>query len=250
VRKSTFHVYGWYGLCQVFIGLCLLTVTGAVSADTNDVKISATRLVYQEVEDGAETFQNHYLFTDRYLRISDPDDASGYILFDAVGGKIFSISHIDRTVLVIPEYPRKELPKAYHEDIRFEKLPDAPPIEGRPVFTYRAGAASPNDPEIQVCTEIQLVPGLLPEAAGMLRHYMQVMSSQQQMNLEKTPIDMRTPCMLQDQVFNEGAYYDRGLPIREWHSNGQQRLLLDFSRVKVDASLFELPPDYRRYSIE
>lgn len=241
------------GICRlhrVFFVLCLATMAAAATAETGDAITSATRLVYQELEDGVDAFENRYLFTQRYLRIDDPEDASGYILFDVDEGKIFSVSHFDRTILVIPEYPLKEVPGTFHDGIDFEKLPEAPPIDGRPVYTYRASAAAPGDAEMQVCADIQLVPGLLPAAAGMLRRYMQVMSSQQQMNLEKTPADMRTPCMLQDQVFNEGAYYDRGLPIQEWHSNGKRRLLRDFGRVDVDASLFALPPDYRRFSIE
>ena len=84
----------------------------------------------------------------------------------------------------------------------------------------------------------------------MLRRYMQVLSSQQQMNLEKTPPELRTPCFLQDQIFNTGEYYSKGLPVMEWHSNGKQRVLLDFSQVEVDSSLFTLPPDYRQFSIE
>jgi len=215
-----------------------------------DAKISVTRLVYLESEDGIDAFENQYLFTDHYLRISDPDDASGYILFDANENTIYSVSHFDKSILVIPMYPLKEISKDYRADIRFEKLQDAPLINGRPVYSYRVSAIPLGGGEALVCADIQLVPDLLPAIADMLRRYMQVLSSQQRMNLEKTPPELRTPCFLQDQVFNTGEYYRKGLPVREWHYNGKQRLLLDFSEVKVDSSLFTLPSDYRRFSIQ
>jgi len=243
------------GLCM---GLYLVTMaaTQAVPLQAaevtggGDAKFSATRLVYREVEEGIEAYDNQYLFTDRYLRISEPDDASGYILFDAGDSKIYSVSHFDKSILVVPEYPLKKIPREYRDDIRFDRLQDAPLIEGRPVFSYRAGASPGGGGDTQLCTDIQLVPDLLPAVTAMLRRYMQVMSSQQRMNLHRTPPELRTPCFLQDQVFNTGEYYLKGLPVREWHSNGKQRWLLDFGPVEVDASLFTLPPDYRRFSIE
>ena len=242
------------GLRLALFGLCLAAVVMISHASedptTSALKISVTRLVYQEVEDGIEAFDNQYLFTDRYLRISEPDDASGYILFDADDSKIYSVSHFDRSILVIPEYPLKEISKDYRDDIRYDKLQDAPLIDGRPVYSYRIGASPLDGGETRVCADIQLVPDLLPEVTEMLHRYMQVMSSQQRMDLEKTPPELRTPCFLQDQVFNTGEYYRKGLPVREWHSSGKQRLLLDFGKIEVDSSLFALPTDYRRFSIE
>lgn len=259
MRERCYGVFGLSGLRHSFFGLCVvasvaLAAEDAASAETGEAvaaaTVSVTRLVYREIEDGIEAFDNQYLFTDRYLRISDPDDASGYILFDANERKIYSVSHFDRSILVIPEYSLKAISKDYRDDISYEKLADAPLIDGLPVYNYRASASPLAGGEAQVCADIQLVPDLLPAAAETMRLYMQVMSSQQQMNLEKTPPEMRTPCLLQDQVFNTGEYYRRGLPVREWHSNGKLRLLLDFSRVEVNSSLFALPPDYRWFSID
>jgi hypothetical protein len=254
MREAKCDVTGLPGLRQVLFGLCMAAMVvisqTAEAAGTAATKTSATRLIYHEIEEGIEAYDNQYLFTDRYLRISDPDDDSGYILFDANENKIYSVSHFDKSILVVPEYPLKEIKKTYRDVISFDKLHDAPSIDGRPVYSYRGEAVSPDGGKAQLCTDIQLVPDLLPATADMLRRYMQVLSSQQQTDLEKTPPELRTPCFLQDQVFNTGEYYRKGLPVREWHSNGKQRLLLDFGEVEVDSSLFVLPTDYRRFSIE
>jgi hypothetical protein len=254
MREPRCELIGLSGLCHALSGLCLAAMLVTSQADevtpATGARTSATRLVYQEVEDGIEAFENQYLITDRYLRISDPDDDSGYILFDASDNKIYSVSHFDKSILVVPEYPLKQIHKDFRDDISFDKLQDAPLIDGRPVYSYRSGASPIGSSVTQLCTDIQLVPDLLPTVTKMLHRYMQVLSSQQQMNLEKTPAELRTPCFLQDQVFNTGEYYRKGLPVREWHSNGKQRLLLDFGKVEVDSALFTLPPDYRRFSID
>jgi hypothetical protein len=254
MRELNHTVSGPCWFRHVLFVLCLAALAviaqAAETMETSAAKIRATRLVYQEIEDGIEAFDNQYLFTDRYLRISDPDDASGYILFDASSNKIYSVSHFDKSILVVPEYPLKDIHKDYRDDISFDKLKDAPLIDGRPVYNYRASAMPLDGGDEQVCTDIQLVPDLLPAVTDMLRRYMRVVSSQQQINLEKTPPELRTPCFLLDQVFDAGEYYRKGLPVREWHSNGKQRLLMDFGQVEVNSSLFALPADYRLFSVK
>lgn len=243
------------GLRYPLFGLCLMILSASVAlasgtAENAGSKTSVTRLVYEEIESGTDRYENHYLFTPRYLRIHDPQDGSGFILFDRNDSKIYSVSHDDRSILVIPRYPQQELKQEYRHDVSIDKLDDAPRIDNRPVYTYRVSASPSGGGEAQLCADIQLVLGLLPVVTDMLHLYMQVISSQQQMNLEKTPAELRTPCFLQDQIFNTGEYYRKGLPVREWHSNGKQRLLVDFGQLDVESSLFVLPPDYRRFSIE
>ncbi len=254
MRKSGCGVIGISAIRSLVFGLCLVavvTVTVTAEAAENTLKkISATRLVYREIENGIDAFNNSYLITPRYLRIYDPDDNSGYILFDSENAKIYSVSHYDKSILVISQYPMKQQQKDYRVEIGFDKMADAPMIDGKPVYRYRVSAMPLGGGDTQICTDIQLVPDLLPGVADMLHRYMQVLSSQQRMNLEKTPPELRTPCFLQDQVFSTGEYYRKGLPVRVWHNNGKQRLLLDFGKVEVDSSLFTLPPDYRRFSIE
>jgi hypothetical protein len=90
---------------------------------------------------------------------------------------------------------------------------------------------------------------MLPDVAETLQAFQKIVSGQQVLGLEKTPEEFRTPCYLVDQVHNRGDYYDKGFPIQEWHSNGRQRQLLNFEDVKVDASIFDIPADYRQYSL-
>ncbi|MGB5641966.1 MAG: hypothetical protein WBO16_02625, partial [Gammaproteobacteria bacterium] len=98
--------------------------------------------------------------------------------------------------------------------------------------------------------DIQLVPGLLPQAADSLRAFQKIVSGQHVINLEKTPDEFRTPCYLVDQVYNKGDYYSKGFPIQEWHSNGRMRQLLDYKETEVDTSIFTIPEEYRQYSLQ
>jgi hypothetical protein len=98
--------------------------------------------------------------------------------------------------------------------------------------------------------DIQLVPGLLPEIAKTLQDFQKIVSSQQVIGLQRTPEEFRTPCYLIDQIYNKGDYYSKGLPVQEWHSNERQRQLINFERTEVDPSIFEIPPDYRQYSLK
>ena len=100
------------------------------------------------------------------------------------------------------------------------------------------------------CMDIQLAAGLLPTVTAKLKQYQSVVSGQQVKTIETIPDDYKTACYLLDQIYNEGDYYDKGLPLREWHSNNRVRVLKSFDEVVVDSGLFDLPGSYRRFGME
>jgi hypothetical protein len=229
---------------QCLPGLAALCLPAVVSADE---VLAAVKLSYKEVEQGVDPYNVIYTVSDRFLRIDDESDSSGYIVYDNRISKVYSVSHQDRSILVIPKYETRELKADFDINIDYEVLPMAPKIAGKPVYNYRVSAVTSVTTE--TCMDIQLVPGLLPEVAGTLRAFQQLIAGQQLMNLEATLEDFRTPCYLVDQVYNEGDYYSKGLPIQEWHSNERMRQLLNFENVKVDPALFDIPEDYRQFSL-
>ncbi len=229
--------------CVVLIGLAWVSGS-AFAADT----ARAVKLIYKEFEQGVQPYQVTYTISAEHLRIDDDADQSGFIVFDSIQHKIFSVSHYDNSILVIANDDAEGAEPELQVDIEYKPIEGAPRISGRPVYNYRVKAVT--DTSSETCTDIQLVPGLFPKAAALLQLFQQRLSAQQLMNLAKTPEELRTPCYLVDQVYNTGEYYNKGLPVQEWHSNGRNRQLLNFEETEVDSSIFTVPADYRQFSLQ
>ncbi len=225
----------------------LIALSSAV-APSSVLAAQGFELIYKEQEEGVDPYLTRMTVSEYHLRIDDLTDASGYIVFDAKARKIYSVSHQDRAILVISENSFKR-PVISDKLVTQDKtLDDAPEVAGKKVHDYRV-ELSTNDGK-QLCTSIQYVPGLLPEVGNMLHAYQQLVSGNAVKTLSNTPVEMQTPCILSDQVYNQGEYYTRGLPILEWHSNGRQRYLESYKPVQIDARLFELPKHYRQLNNE
>ena len=207
-----------------------------------------TKLVYLEHEQSVEPYYVTYTVTSDFIRIDDASDTSGYIVFNVLENKIYSVSHYDKSILIIPEYRSDSSQPNVKTRVEFTKMEDAPTISGKPVYNYRVTADS--EEGSSVCMDIQLVPGLLPEVATVLQKFQALVSGQHVYNLDNTPSEYHTPCYLVDQVFNTGEYYEKGLPIREWHSNERMRQLVNFEAVDVNPTQFIYPLDYRQYSLK
>lgn len=224
----------------------LLLITGLPQLTYADEKVSAVELVYSEQEEGTDIYPVRYIVTDNYIRIDDLSDDSGYILFDKKAMTIYSISHFDQSTLVIPEYQYNKPDMKTKVDLLYEPLTTAPKISGKTVYSYRVNSKSTvND----VCLDIQLVPGLLPDVAKTLHAYQKVVTGQQAKTLKNTPEEYQTTCFLYDQIFNDGEYYEKGLPIQEWHSNGKKRILTSYKKVEINPVIFDRSEEYKEYSL-
>jgi len=210
--------------------------------------VDAVELTYNEIEQNTEPYTVKYKVSRDFVRIDDESDSSGYIVFDIRGNKIYSVSHYDKSILVIPEYPHEAYSPEFEVQVEYGVLDMAPKIQDKKVYNYRVKAVTTVTTE--TCMDIQLVPGLLPDIAKTLQSFQKIVSSQQVISLEATPEEFRTPCYMIDQIYNKGDYYSKGLPVQEWHSNERRRQLINFERTKVDPSIFEIPPDYRQYSLK
>jgi len=225
---------------------CLLILATAI---VNAVELTkAVRLDYREFEESVEPYKVTYTVTSDFIRIDDESDNSGFIVFDIKQNKIFSVSHFDKSILVIAEYPVDDFKPDFKFDIEYQAIDDAPKISGKIVYSYRAKTITSVSSE--TCMDIQLVPGLLPEVTQSLQSFQKLISGQHVANLQKTPEEFRTPCYLIDLVYNKGDYYSMGLPVAEWHSNGKMRQLLNFEETEVDTSIFKIPGEYRQYSLQ
>jgi len=220
---------------------CLLLVLSAAALAESG---NATIVQFTEREKGVGAYSVRYIIRDNIIRIDDDDDAGDYVIYDDVKRMIYSINHDDSTVLVINNKDW-DLPEfKFQRNVSWQTLEDSPAINGKKVLNYWLSAGK------TVCSEAQVAEGFLLKEAGLLKRYKQTLSGEQVSSLVATPEDMRTPCLLVDQVYNLGSVYDKGFPIQQWHVNGLQRLMVSYKTgEKVSDKLFELPEDYKRYSI-
>jgi hypothetical protein len=233
-------------LIPVYIALSALTSLSA-PAGANESK-HAVKLLYQEQEEGVDPYIVTFTVTSDYLRIDDESDNSGYIVFDINKNTIYSVSHFDKSVFVIEQHPETKLDPGLDIDIEYRVIDNAPTISGKQVYNYRVQAIAGEQGDI--CMDIQLVPGLLPEVSKSLQSFQKIISGQNIKSLEKTPEEYQTPCYLADQVYNQGDYYRKGLPVHEWHSNNKMRFLMNFEDVEADPAIFNIPVEYRQYSLK
>lgn len=223
-----------------------LLIALATPSGANE-SINAVRLVYQEQEEGVDPYLVTFTVSSDFLRIDDESDDSGYIVFDISNSRIYSVSHFDKSILVIAQHPETKISHDFEIDIEYHVLENAPMISGKQVYNYRVKAIAGDKSD--TCMDIQLVPGLLPEVSKSLQRFQKTISGQHVASLEKTPEEYRTPCYLVDQVYNKGVYYNKGLPIQEWHSNEKRRQLMNYEAAEVDAAIFKIPQEYRQYSL-
>lgn len=206
------------------------------------------RLDYMEREPGVDDYEVIMLVSDRYIRIEQPGDDSGYIVYDDKDRTIYSVSHFDKATLVIKPFAFSDKNAPAKATVEYLELADAPQVSGNSIYNYRVFTGEGESEE--TCTEIQLVENILPEVRSILKNYQQVVSGQQVKMVDNKITDMKNACFYIDQVYNAGAYYDRGMPIQEWHSNERFKLLTSYKKVKVSKDKFNVPQYYRQFSID
>ena len=231
--------------------LCAFSVPTVIAAETTNAPAEQLEQVYKlqyiEREPGVDDYELTMLVSDRYIRVDESGDGSGYIVYDDKKKMIYSVSHHDRSVLVIKEYVFKDTDLPVKYEIEYLALVDAPKVSGNNVFNYRV-YTSVEDKE-ETCAEVQLVENLLPAVTKMLKNYQQIIAGQQVRMTDNTVSDMQTACYFIDQVYNAGLYYEKGLPVQEWHSNERSKILASYKKSEVSGNKFNIPKDYKQFSI-
>jgi hypothetical protein len=226
--------------------LCLFLPIIAVGGAQRDTPGTSSILLFEEAEAGVAPYPVRVLVNRDYLRMDDASDSGDFVLLDRGTRTVYSVSHAERSILVIgPQPGERSVPDtpAVGHDLLSE--PDAPPIAGREVLHYVLHADG------EVCYEAYVVPGLLDEARRALTEYVVVLAGQHLRDLDKTPEEMRSPCFLARYIHAAAGHLEAGLPVQEWDGTGYRRSLFDFeTNVPVSGALFVLPEGYRRYHIQ
>jgi len=245
-------------LCRTVFKLLLavffLISPSLASAKSESVSPGSGLQVYQlsyvEREPGTDDYEVTMLVSDRYIRIDEKGENSGYIIYDDKEKVIYSVSHHDNSVLVIRPFEFSDKDSPVSAKIEYLELADAPQVSGKKIYNYRTYIETTGDVNELTCMELQLVEGLLPEVSAMLKRYQKVVSGQQVRMTDNVINEMQTACYYVDQIYNTGDYYDKGLPIQEWHSNERFKVLTSYRKVPVSPERFILPKDYKQFSID
>ncbi len=230
----------------------LLILSTAISAQTKRDGLDVYKLSYVEREPGTDEYEVTMLISSRYIRVDEEGESSGFIVYDDKDKVIYSVSHDDQSVLVIKQHVFSIENLPVKPKIEYLPLADAPMVSGKAVFNYRVYVNENNsDGESEeTCIEVQLVEDLLPEVRTILQNYQKVVSGQQVKMVDNKITDTQTACYYIDQIYNTGAYFEKGLPVQEWHSNERSKILTGYSKESVDPGKFKIPEEYRRFSID
>jgi len=198
---------------------------------------------YEEKESGTEPVNVRYLVNKLFLRIDDGVLQGDFLLFDRKNKIIYNVNQDDESILVIR--PHKWLEPKFSFSVKEHKkiLADAPEVEGKKILDYSKLADN------KLCHRLQILPDVYHEELKAFIEYQDVLSGQQVRILHNTPKELHSPCLLVDQVYNAGSYYQIGLPIQEFHSRGYVKRLIDYRHIKVKAEWSVLPEGFKRYSI-
>jgi hypothetical protein len=204
---------------------------------------TVTLLNYQEQEAGVQPYPLRILVNSGFLRFDDGFDASDFMLMERATQTIYSVSHEDRSILIISGYPGVD---ALPAGIELSEVRDvdtaAPKIAGKHPEYIRFLANG------TVCYHAIVVPGLLPQASAALAEYATMLGNRQYSDMTSVPAEMQTPCFLSRYVYTPARHVLAGLAISEWDESGYRRTLVDYrENATVSADLFELPEDYERF---
>jgi len=241
------------------INMILFSLFPVISiSDVNNITekdlITVTQLSYMEREPGIDDYNVTMTISNRYIRIDEAGEESGFIIYDNRDKTIYSVSHEDNSILVIKEHLFSKNASPVESFIEYSPLFGAPKVAGKNMFNYRifvrANVSGSNKNDEMNCMEIQLAEGFLPKVSKLLQNYQKVVSGQQVKMVDNKLTEMQTPCFYVDQVYNEGDYYEKGLPIQEWHSNGKFKALTSYKEKEVDSSIFSIPEGYKQFSMD
>ena len=231
------------GIAMLGVVLALAGLSGC--SDEAEPPVGELMLMFQDQEPGIEPYATRMLINDDYLRLDDGVDSSDYVLFDRQLQTIYSVSHVNRTILVVQSKPvQGEPPIKLELDAKRAEHPDAPEVAGTQPVEH---SLTVND---KACSRVMSVPDFLSEGVEAMREFQRTLAGQHAENLPKTPVEMLDPCFVAYHVFAPVRNLQYGFPVQQWDVDGNSRALVDYQRgLSVDPGLFTLPESYRRMGV-
>ena len=221
---------------RIFFPLLFVLLVGC-----SDKPSGATFLSFSESGPEGDAYPVRMLVNERFLRIEDGDVRDGFIVFDRAAKTVYSVSHADKTTLVLRNQGVKlDVPKAFTHKVERdgEKLPD---VGGRSVTHHRLLTNG------ERCFDVYAAEGLLPEALAALREYHRTLAGEQGALQALVPSGFQSACDLAEFVFLPARHLEFGFPVRQINRAGLVRQLVDFKiAVPVEKGLFDIPAEYKQ----
>lgn len=244
---SKLKIIYWIGLSVILTSACSTTPKPNVPlVAAEEPKNIGAILLFSIKEPGTEAYQNSVFVNKEVMVMRDSRAVKDFLLFDRKTRTIYSTNSDDKTIFVIK-------PKA---------ITVKPPIEINYVETSQPSSAIPKVQGMQAthyrydvngshCFDAVVMPeSFLPVVTSAMKDFREVLAGEHASTLGNIPDDMQDACDLAVNVFYASKHYEHGLPIREWDQKGYQKFLTDYKTgVDVDPKQYELPKDYRQYSI-
>lgn len=225
--------------------LLLLAMLSAVPATDAALTAPATLLFFAEHEPGGEPYRTRMIVTAGFVRMDGGENSEDFILFDRADGTLYSVSGVERQILVIPPRPVDVKPPA---DFRHEAVRDRagyPAVQGHEVRHYELLTNG------RRCYDLYAATDLMPEALAALRQYREVLAGQQARTLVLAPPEAQSPCDLANNVFLPVRHLEHGFPVRLMDMTGRKLELMDYdTKFRAPAALFHLPREFKRLGLE
>lgn len=218
-------------------------VSGSDSLPDNQ-RVDAVVLEFVEQEEGIEPYSVRMLVTKNHLRIDEGLNDDNFLLYDRKNKEIFSVTQHDQRILKIPHRENViQTPYTIELSSLEKNTQEMPEFAGRKPrhISFAANA--------ETCFDVIAVEGVLEDVVHAIRDYLLTLAGEQIANLNKTPAEFRTDCMMSNLVYAPVKHLDYGLPLREWDYKGYVRELVNFKAIQVEPTLFALDPDYQIYQI-
>lgn len=207
----------------------------------------AYKITFMEQEQFVEPYPTRVIITPEFIRFDDGDKSEDFILFDRIKSIVYSVVTEEESVMSV--HPKNNEIKSPIELKLSEKdlgeMKDAPAIGGQKPHHYQLLV---ND---KVCNDVIAIKGLLPQAVAALDEFSILMASDSKSTLSSMPADMFNACDLAKDTFAPTRMLKFGFPVQTMGRRDYARTLVDFDdKYKVDVKLFELPKEYKHYSVQ
>jgi len=213
--------------------------------ESEEGQVRVTILEFNEVEEGLEPYLTRMMVGERYIRIDDGDHSDGYVLFDRLKKRIFSVVDETESILVVdPVHPLQAMPDDLQIRPELQEMDEVPTIAGIKPSYYQFHANG------TLCYHLVAADGFMPEVTKALQDYQLILAAQQQETLISTPKELQTPCFLANYIYAPTIYISKGFPLEQWDEAGYHRSLSNIIEdVSISQALFALPDSYEYFSI-
>ncbi|MCI0508051.1 MAG: hypothetical protein L0Z73_18380 [Gammaproteobacteria bacterium] len=255
------HWYSWQDInlinckTKLIVVLCfsiLLTACESMAPATGDAaKVKDENLgvfmIFSEREQaGTELFKSRMFINKYYIYINDDRFPDDFLLFDRQKQTIYTVTHVNKTIFVIKP---KEITREPPIEIKYEAVSQPssaiPKVSGRTATHYRYDANG-----VHCYDAVTLEKTFLPDVVQALREYRLVLAGEHASTVHAMPLETHDACDLALNIYYAAKHLDTGLPLREWDQRGYLRFMLDYRLdFKFDENKFNLPADYKEYSV-